>query len=50
MSSKTKEIRKRIQIAEEKKGRELTKTEKQKIEKKVIKKYRRESLIRGAIF
>ena len=48
MSSKTKEIRKRIQIAEEKKGRELTKTEKQKIEKKVIKKYRRESLIRGA--
>lgn len=49
MSSKTKEIRKRIQIAEEKKGRELTKTEKQKIEKKVIKKYRRESLIRGAI-
>lgn len=37
MSSKTKEIRKRIQIAEEKKGRELTKTEKQKIEKKVIK-------------
>lgn len=48
MSSKTKEIRKRIQIAEEKKGRELTKTEKQKIEKKVIKKYRRENLIRGA--
>lgn len=48
MSSKTKEIRKRIQIAEEKKGRELTKTEKQKIEKKVIKKYIRENLIRGA--
>ena len=48
MSSKTKEIRKRIQIAEEKKGRELTKTEIQRIEKKVIKKYRRENFIRGA--
>lgn len=48
MNSKTKEIRKRIQIAEEKKGRKLTKTEKQKIEKKVIKKHRRENFIRGA--
>lgn len=48
MSKKTNEIRKRIQIAEEKIGRELTKTEKQKIEKKVILKYRRENFIRGA--
>ena len=48
MSSKTKEIRKRIQIAEERQGRELTKTEIQRIEKKVIKKYRRENFIRGA--
>lgn len=48
MSSKTKEIRKRIQVEEEKKGRELTKKERQKIEKKVISKYRRESFIRGA--
>lgn len=48
MSKKTNEIRKRIQIAEEKKGRELTEKERQRIEKKVILKYRRENFIRGA--
>lgn len=48
MSKKTNEIRKRIQIAEEKAGRELTKQERQKIEKKVIRKYKRENLIRSA--
>lgn len=48
MSKKTNEIRKRIQIAEEKRGRALTKKERQKIEKNVISKYRRENFIRGA--
>lgn len=48
MSKKTNEIRKRIQIAEEKKGRKLTEKERQRIEKKVILKYRRENFIRGA--
>lgn len=48
MSKKTNEIRKRIQIAEQRKGRELTEKERQKIERKVILKYRRENFIRGA--
>lgn len=48
MSKKTNEIRRRIQIAEEKKGRELTEEERKRIEKKVILKYRRENFIRGA--
>ena len=48
MSKKTNEIRKRIKTAEEKKGGELTKKEIQKIERKVILKYRRENFIRGA--
>lgn len=48
MSKKTNEIRKRIQIAEEKKGRELTEKERKKIERKVTLKYRRENFIRGA--
>lgn len=49
MSKKTNEIRERIQIAEEKRGRELTEKEKQKIEKNVILKYRRKNFIRGGI-
>lgn len=48
MSKKTNEIRKRIQFKEEKLGRSLTKQERQKIEKSVIRKYRRENFIRGA--
>lgn len=48
MSKKTNEIRKRIKTAEEKKGGKLTKKEIQKIERKVILKYRRKNFIRGA--
>lgn len=48
MSKKTNEIRIKIQKAEEKIGRQLTKKERQKIEKQVIRKYNRQNLIRGA--
>lgn len=47
MGKKTNEIRKRIENAEKRKGRELTEREKQKIERKVILKYRKENAIRG---
>lgn len=41
------EIKKRIERSEKKLGRELTKNERRKIEKKVIRKHRRENFIRG---
>lgn len=48
MGKKTEEIRRRIQLAEEKKGDKLTKKEKQRIEKKVLLKYRKQNFIKAA--
>lgn len=47
MSKKTNEIIRRIQIKEEKLERKLTTKEKRKIEKSVIREYRRKNIIKG---
>ena len=49
MGRKTEEIRKRIERAEEKRGRQLTKKEIRTITKKVQQKYRRQNFIRAAL-